>query len=280
MQLGLNYGINNVSGKPSEEEAFAILNEALDNGISIFDTAGAYGDSEKLLGKFKKSTGRNFNICSKFSGKGNLSDELKTTLDTLFAKKLHLYYLHNFDDCQDSLILESLMSLKEKGIIERIGISVYTPEELCFITDNLKSNIDVVQIPFSIIDNSRWVPSLKKAAKNGLDIYCRSIFLQGAIFKSLNDDFIVSQNVSKHLSFIHDLCHKYDCNVGSLAFSFCECFSEISGVLFGCETLAQLSQNINMIKSTVKISNSDINSIVDKMKNINPEFIDPRIWRK
>ena len=278
VQLGLNYGINNVVGKPSEEESFAILNSAFDNGIFVLDTAGAYGDSERLLGEFQRNTGKSFKICSKFSGKGNLSDELHASLKALSADSLYLYYLHKFDDCENSLTLDSIVSLKEQNIIERIGISVYSPQELCFIIENLKSIIDVVQIPFSIVDNSRWISAITKASENCLDIYCRSIFLQGAIFKSLDDEFVVSKNVGEHLSFIHDLCNKYGCDIGSLAFSFCDCFDGISAVLFGCETLAQLDQNIAMINNKIEISDSDIHSIIDKMKNINPNFIDPRLW--
>ena len=48
-QLGLNYGINNSSGKPSHQEIESILNFALSQGIDTLDTAIAYGDSETVL---------------------------------------------------------------------------------------------------------------------------------------------------------------------------------------------------------------------------------------
>lgn len=50
VQLGLSYGINNADGKPSQETANAILNAAIDGGINTLDTAGAYGDSEVVIG--------------------------------------------------------------------------------------------------------------------------------------------------------------------------------------------------------------------------------------
>jgi len=34
VQLGLNYGANNISGKPDEATAFAILNCAMEQGIN------------------------------------------------------------------------------------------------------------------------------------------------------------------------------------------------------------------------------------------------------
>ena len=55
VQLGLTYGVNKNHGKPSEEEAFAILNTALDGGVNCLDTAAAYGDSEVVIGKWLKT---------------------------------------------------------------------------------------------------------------------------------------------------------------------------------------------------------------------------------
>ena len=54
VQFGLDYGIANVSGKPSFERVKAILTTAFDNGVTTLDTAAAYGDSEVVLGKALK----------------------------------------------------------------------------------------------------------------------------------------------------------------------------------------------------------------------------------
>ena len=50
-QLGMNYGIANRSGKPSSRETNAIIQRAWGEGIRVFDTAQAYGDSESILGE-------------------------------------------------------------------------------------------------------------------------------------------------------------------------------------------------------------------------------------
>ena len=55
VQLGLNYGINNSGGKPDRELAHKILNSAINNDINILDTAGAYGDSEIVIGEWLKT---------------------------------------------------------------------------------------------------------------------------------------------------------------------------------------------------------------------------------
>ena len=63
VQLGLNYGVNNSSGKPSKEKAFDILNSAYDGGIRTLDTAEAYGNSQEVIGSFMKDNPKKkFNI--------------------------------------------------------------------------------------------------------------------------------------------------------------------------------------------------------------------------
>ena len=51
VQFGLDYGIANTGGKPSYEKSRDIVATAYENGITSFDTAAAYGDSEKVLGQ-------------------------------------------------------------------------------------------------------------------------------------------------------------------------------------------------------------------------------------
>ena len=49
-QFGSNYGISNNHRTLSKKESLKILETAKKNGISFFDTAKAYGESEKILG--------------------------------------------------------------------------------------------------------------------------------------------------------------------------------------------------------------------------------------
>ena len=49
-QLGQNYGVANTTGRPDQQSANDIVRCALDGGISLFDTAQGYGESEAVLG--------------------------------------------------------------------------------------------------------------------------------------------------------------------------------------------------------------------------------------
>ncbi len=66
-QLGLKYGINNKTGKPSIDASVEILNAAFDNGVRYLDTAEAYGNAQEIIGTFHKKFGKKFKIITKLN---------------------------------------------------------------------------------------------------------------------------------------------------------------------------------------------------------------------
>ena len=50
VQWGLDYGISNINGIPSDKELSLILSKADQNDVLIFDTSDTYGNSELRLG--------------------------------------------------------------------------------------------------------------------------------------------------------------------------------------------------------------------------------------
>ena len=50
VQFGLPYGVANINGQISPEEAGSMINTAQKEGIELIDTAIGYGESETCLG--------------------------------------------------------------------------------------------------------------------------------------------------------------------------------------------------------------------------------------
>ena len=132
VQLGLAYGVNNAAGMPSFEESSAILNAALDSGIVSFDTARAYGESEKVLGRFfsenpdKKKTLISkalINDASPADLKDRLFESVRITLENLGLEKLPFLKLHN----------ESMLSRKR---VEHTSPTAITFRRFCRISPN------------------------------------------------------------------------------------------------------------------------------------------------
>jgi Predicted oxidoreductases (related to aryl-alcohol dehydrogenases) len=165
-QFGLDYGINNSRGKIPENEVFEILDYALDNGIEFIDSAYNYGDSEKVIGKFIKgsSKGKKLKIISKLPPSNNVYEIVEETLNNLCVKKIYGYLVHNFKFfLENPKIWEKLLKLKNKGKTEKIGFSLYYPEEYYKLE---KFEVDVLQIPYNIFDQrfSNLLPEFKEKA--------------------------------------------------------------------------------------------------------------------
>ncbi|MBC7757325.1 MAG: aldo/keto reductase, partial [Phormidesmis sp. FL-bin-119] len=96
VQFGLNYGISNDKGQTTKMEIGNILSKSLQFGVDMLDTASAYGESEKSIGKH---ISRSFKIISKFPGSVKCSDDIKASLNesllNLNVESLYGYLAHD-----------------------------------------------------------------------------------------------------------------------------------------------------------------------------------------
>ena len=185
-QFGLNYGITNLQGKVSADDAQHILRQAREAGVTLLDTAAAYGDAEQVLGR--SGSAEKFRIVTKIQPRDTVEcgDLLRESARRLGVAKLNTVLLHDAP-----LVLErpaiwgEMVRLKRDGAMSYIGISFYYPSqweqmiELC--SHGSWPLPDVVQLPISVFDQ-RFVPVLADLASNGVEIHARSVYLQGAAF--------------------------------------------------------------------------------------------------
>ena len=72
--------------------------------------------------------------------------------------------------------------IKKKKYHQKIGVSIYTNQE--FENALNYDLIDLIQIPFNLLDNFNNKGDLiKKAKSKNIEIHARSVFLQGLFFK-------------------------------------------------------------------------------------------------
>lgn len=281
VQLGLNYGINNQSGKPSIEKAFDILNTAFDNGIQILDTAEAYGDSQEIIGEFLKShPQKSFNIITKLAANSNVNkhqfiDHIKTNCDTLHVESLYGYMFHNYDSFKERLALyNELLIAREKKIINKAGISLYTNNEIEDIL-NQYSEFDFIQMPFNLFDNaSKRQELLERAREKKIEIHTRSVFLQGLFFKKRQCLPEKLKPFDKYLSKLESLKERYNFNTETLALQYVLQKKYIDHVLIGVETSEQLLSNILIGALNKQIPHEVIDNI--DIKEI--ELLNPSNW--
>ena len=140
------------------------------------------------------------------------------------------------------------------------------------------SCIDVIQFPFSILDNYRWQEQIRRSKEAGVLLYIRSIFLQGLIFKPIKDAFVQSIGVAKFIEAIAEIARANNISIAELAYSYVRQISEIDEILVGCQTADDVIVNANMINTHLsKKIMEELSSISEKIPNT---IIDPRKWKE
>jgi aryl-alcohol dehydrogenase-like predicted oxidoreductase len=245
VQFGLEYGINNIFGKPSAEEVFNILTKASESGIATLDTADQYGNSQELIGAFIRKKEKRFDINTKFKVTDqSVRHQLEQSLSTLSVDKIHVYFYHKFSEfVQHPATRLELKKMKDSGKLDKIGVSVYTNAEMEIAA--CAPEIDVIQIPFNLLDNasqrSYW---LSMAKENGKTIQARSVFLQGLFFKKILDFPPYLFSLRKYVEQLQSMATESGLAMENMCLSYVLSKSEIDQVLIGVDSADQLDRNL------------------------------------
>ena len=275
-QFGLSYGVANVAGKVGFSEALKIRDAALAHNVDTVDTAVTYGNSEDALGSIGVD---HFKVVTKLpSLPENISDihgwvhaEIKASLKRLKKKMLYGVLIHDprslFGDHAHEIVY-ALEKLKASSIVSKIGVSVYNPADLEYISKVM--NLDLVQAPFNIVDR-RLVTSgwLEMLADRGVEVHTRSSFLQGLLL--LPRDKIPKK--FEIWSALWDSWHQELANNGLDPIEECLGYvlsvSQVNRVVVGVETAAQFEEIMSAVKSN-KILTDWSSLMCDDERLINP----------
>ena len=187
VQFGMPYGVANSDGQVDFNTASKIVSIAGENGIDTYDTSISYGDSEECLGKIGM---KNKYVITKLpqipEGITDIPDwiisQVKSSLERLNVNKAYGLLLHDSSQIDElgKIFNKTFMDLKSDGLVEKIGLSAYTPEEIAKASTLI--DLDIVQVPFNIIDRrlleTGW---LNRLHDSGVEIHARSILLQGLL---------------------------------------------------------------------------------------------------
>ena len=263
VQLGLNYGMANTTGKPSVEKSFEILEAAIKGGVNSFDTANGYGDSEEVIGKYLSSPGCKIKdevLTTKFGidvTKGTDPKSIEKqiygfaelSLKRLNIKKIPIYMLHAAKDMTQfgTVVPETLEKLKRDGLIERAGASVYNPSE---VEEMLKNDLyEAIQMPMNAFDTKMVQTGLlKKLQDKGCIVFIRSVFLQGLFFMDPDNlpESIASTGV--YLKRFNTIAKQEGLSIAQLALAFIRDLDGVTSVVLGSETPEQVEANVKLME--------------------------------
>jgi aryl-alcohol dehydrogenase-like predicted oxidoreductase len=283
-QFGLDYGISNMHGKTTIQEAKKILQYAYSNDIEMIDTAIQYGNSENVIGH-SIDKGDNWKIVTKtinFSGdcinQGHikqLKDSLNKSLLNLGESNLYGLLIHSCDNIflpGGERLFKTMEAMKDEGFINKIGVSVYSSEQINRVLDNYA--IDLIQLPISILDQ-RLINdgSLARLKEHNVEIHARSVFLQGLILMQPNNVHPWFSAISGELNDFHMEAARRNMTALQLALGFVQSIKEIDRIVVGVSTLEQLYEIID-----AKLVRVDINNLSNLAIN-NPKFLNPSNWK-
>jgi aryl-alcohol dehydrogenase-like predicted oxidoreductase len=187
-QLGGDWGLD-----ISKDAAFNILNEAVKNDITFFDTADVYGGgkSETLIGEFLKTCDTPIRVATKFGRAGNafpdkytkdvLRQTVEGSLERLGVDAIDLLQLHCIPPhyLKDGTVFDWLRDLQQEGMIKHFGASVETVEEglVCMEQEGLLS----LQVIFNIFRQKLVTELFPQAEEKGVGIIVRLPLASGLL---------------------------------------------------------------------------------------------------
>jgi aryl-alcohol dehydrogenase-like predicted oxidoreductase len=293
VQLGMDYGIANTAGKPDYERSSGILDAALEGGINAFDTAAAYGDSEAVIGRYfgslpegaaepiiitKLKTGTDVPLKRKELYdlvRGSVKDSLKR----LGRDKVEVLMLHSAQDIDvhGETIVRAMEDIRDEGLTERIGVSVYTPEA----TEEVLGYkaFDAVQIPVNIMDTRLLKTGiLEKLSEAGIIVFARSVFLQGLFFREPESLPEKLKAAIPYLEILSQSAKEEEMTIAQLAFGYVRDLPGVTSFVVGAEEAEQVRENIRLFKAP-KISEETTKKLRKEFEDVPEQVLNPGLWK-
>ncbi len=283
-QLGMEYGIANVSGRPSREQAHAIVEQAFDAGINRFDTSQHYGNSEALLGGIFSALGR--------AGQALVDSKLSPQLDardgsavltavrrsvTNLGCPLRTLYLHDarYLDSWNHGVGEGFEAVLSRGLASSAGVSVYSPERAFQALET--PGITSLQIPGNVLDRrflDRGV--LERARELRVRVTIRSVFLQGLLLIPAHRLPRRMEHAKPLVSRFQSMADEAGLPWSAAALAYARQSYPDASILIGVDTAEQLRTNTRDFK--LETPPGFLDSFKDAFAEVHESIVDPRLW--
>jgi aryl-alcohol dehydrogenase-like predicted oxidoreductase len=182
--------------------------------------------------------------------------------------------VHNAADLltdNGSLLVETMLRLKEQGVVKKTGVSVYNGQQIDALLK--KFTPDLIQLPMNVLDQ-RLLGSghLTRLKQLGVEIHVRSAFLQGLLLMEPDSIHPYFEQIRGHLRDYRRFLDEQGLSPIQAALGFVARLEEVDIVLCGVDSLRHFEEII---------ASPDIGSRADFGRfAINEEaMIDPSQWR-
>jgi aryl-alcohol dehydrogenase-like predicted oxidoreductase len=284
-QFGLAYGITNAAGQVAEAEVALLLNQAHQAGIGWLDTAQAYGNAEAVLGR-NLPAGHGFRLISKLPAQPQQEFSPKdadaweqaffTSCQRLGVPSLDAFLLHAPADLAKpgGHHLEAwLLGLRQRGVVQRLGLSIYAAEDLEGVNPAL---LDLVQVPLSLLDQRLLQDgTVERLRSRGTAIQARSLYLQGLLLTpAAKWPRWVGPDASAHQQLLQILAEERGCHLIDLALGFAREQADLEAVVLGVCSVQELAALLQAWRALSPWQEGEWRSWALH----DPGILDPRRW--
>lgn len=253
VQWGLDYGVANRDGQTPADEVGRILASARSAGVRVLDTAALYGEAESVLGSqdlngfsLVTKTSRYASTRITTSDADTLSATFERSLTRLRVSSVYGLLAHHAEDLLvpgGERLIESLLALRERGKVARIGVSVYDSAQIAALLERFTP--DLVQLPLNVFDQRVIADgTLARLASLGIEIHARSAFLQGLLLMSPNTAPAYFEPWREQLRAWHATCASHRVLPQHAALAFVCDRPEVTCCLIGVQSRDQLEQSL------------------------------------
>ena len=294
VQLGLDYGTANTSGRPSESAARELLSTAAAAGATHADTARAYGKSESRLGRsLALGLSERLGVVTKVAPlPADLADgsaawavrlSVEQSLRALGVSTVAALLVHRWADWgrDDGAVADTLDGLRRDGVAVLVGASVTSPDELVSALED--SRVGYVQMPFNLLDR-RWLAGEVQealAARPDVVVTVRSVFLQGLLAAPRSARWPAAGGVAG--AALTPLLEAVAADLGrdstaDLALSYVRAHGFVTSVVLGAESVEQVLEHARLMRRP-PLTDDEVRVVHQRIGPGSPTLVDPSRWR-
>jgi aryl-alcohol dehydrogenase-like predicted oxidoreductase len=205
-------------------------------------------------------------------------ESVKASLTKLNLSRLDICYLHQNDleIISDLYVHEGLLLLKQQGLIQHAGASLYSHQECEYA---LGSGIfDFIQVPINVFDISFYNAFIKDN-KTSVRFVARSLLLQGILANrtGIREGIVQADQVLKYLEKLDELAKQYNISTLEMALAFVFSLDKIDHYIVG-------TTNIKHLKDITKcLSHKLPDELIRDLTNlavVSKDWANPRNWKQ
>lgn len=259
-------------GAADDAESVRVIRRALELGVTLIDTAEAYGHghAEEVVGEALAGRRDTAVVATKVAP-NNLAPEaieaaLEGSLRRMRTDYVDVYFVHwPNPDTPIGPTMEMMERLRAAGRIRAVGVSNFGPEEMDRAREH--GTIDVLQPPYNMLWREIEDRTLPYCRRHGIGVMPYSGLAQGLLTGTLRPDTVFAEGDERRTTVLFQpgtyeraldavdglrpIAARYGKTVPQLAVQWLTSRPGVSAPLLGARTVGEIEENVKSVGWTI-----------------------------